>query len=498
MKLGIDFGTTFSLPAMYDEDIDEGKIMLKGGVYGIPSVFYYDRENGVRVGQAAENAGQGNRAVNIKRDVKMSLNSSARIDGKTFTGVQIAGYIIDAVKTAALKKADEQLFDEPLEGVVISVPAAFGHNERMLILQAARLPKKEGGPELKVLGLIKEPVAAAISYFQTSLHDHTRILVYDLGGGTCDVAIVEADSSQAEKYRVIDTDMKRIGGRNWDERLIDYMKREIKKHGGGAVVDTPANTARIRKEAVAAKHDLSDSVSTEAIVDIGDPYTVLFTRALFDELTRDLFEQTVRMTRNLINRNTDRPISEFICVGGSSNMPQVQEGLRKAFPNLKLRVYEPEKAIALGAAIYAQYCDTAISADSFSDNTGPVSDISPHSFGIRTFRDYDEDPFDEIIVNLILRKDRLPKSASHRFRTVEDGQTWVSFKVYESERTESEYKFDYDGKEPVMDIQLDLHGAYPKDTRLQVDMNLNSSMLLCATAKDENGHSITVEQQLHF
>ena len=143
------------------------------------------------VGQSAKNTDQDNGAVNIKRSIKLSLNSSAQIDSRTFTGIQIAVYIMNEVKTDALKEADRKVFDESLECVIISVPAAFGHNERMLILQAARILVKEGSPELKVLGLIKEPVAAAISYFQTSLKDKTRSPVYDLGGRDRNSRIIE-------------------------------------------------------------------------------------------------------------------------------------------------------------------------------------------------------------------------------------------------------------------------------------------------------------------
>lgn len=498
MKLGIDFGTTFSLPAMHDEISDHDIILLKGGIYGIPSVVYYDSERGVLVGHAAESAGQGSKAVNLKRDIKMSLNASVLIGGRTFTGVELAGYILSAVKAAAVKMAEEELLDEPIEGAVISVPAAFGHNERKMILEAARMPESKGGPGLNVIGLIKEPVAAAISYFQASLKDKTRILVYDLGGGTCDVAIVEADSTQSEKYRVIAAGMKRIGGRDWDNRLVEYMQREIGKKAGVSAVNSPGNTARIRREAVVAKHALSDNPTFTATVDIGDQYAIDFTRELFDELTGDLFRETLELTRSIIERNKDKDISEFICVGGSSNMPQVQEGLKKAFPSMNFRVYRPEKAIALGAAVYAQYCDTSITADSLGDNKGPVSDISPHSFGIRAYWNYDEDPEYEVIFNLIFKDDRLPKSASHIFRTTTHGQKRVSFKVYESERTESEYDFVYDCREPIMDVILDLKEVYPKGTPMNVDMTLNSSGLLCVVAQDDNGHIITVEQQLHF
>ena len=170
--------------------------------YGVPSLFYYDESDGVLIGEEAEEAGQGNQAKNLKREIKLELNSTFIADGKLFSAKEIVGYILDYLKEWSLQVAKTKLIDEPLEGVVISVPAAFEHNEKAFIRKAAEIANSKGGPGLKVLGLIKEPVAAALAYF-----DNTKILVYDLGGGTCDIAIVKSDEYAVEKYTVIDSDM---------------------------------------------------------------------------------------------------------------------------------------------------------------------------------------------------------------------------------------------------------------------------------------------------
>ena len=496
MKLGIDFGTSFSLPAVQFRG--ESYILLPGGTYGIPSVFYYDSaDNLPLVGIAAEDAGQGEYSSSLIREIKMSLSSNVKSGGKTFSGSQVAGYILAKVKEIALSTAEEKAIDERLEGVVISVPAAFGHNEKELILQAARMPVSEGGPGFNVLGLVKEPVAAALAYFKASLADHTQILVYDLGGGTCDVAIVEADSTQAEKYRVIDADMKRIGGRDWDKKLAEYIANEIRKQAGINISGNSAYMERIKRAAVAVKHNFSEKIAgkyrdkVSARIDIeGRTRTVQVTKTIFDELTSELFLETVKLTKQLIQRNPGLNISKFICVGGSSNMPQVKEGIRNAFPNFDIRIYEPEKAIAFGASIYAESCGTGISL---------LSDIAPFSYGIRTCRDYDRDPDDEIIVNLVRKADRLPKTQSHNFYTVENNQAHVSFKVYESSIREDRYDYVYDDKnEPIMDVILEIPPVYPKDTRLSVDMTLTESGIIEVTARDENGHTQKGRKQLHF
>ena len=133
MKIGIDFGTSYSLPAM--PYLDTNIVLLPSGKYGIPSVFYYDEWEGVLVGEEAENAGQGEEAKNLKREIKLELNSGFVADGKTFSAKQIVGYILNNVKENALAAANAKLINDELEGVVISVPAAFSHNEKEIITE---------------------------------------------------------------------------------------------------------------------------------------------------------------------------------------------------------------------------------------------------------------------------------------------------------------------------------------------------------------------------
>ena len=213
--------------------------------------------NGVLIGHDAEDAGQGNQAKNLKREIKMELNSTFVADGKRFSAKEIVGHILNYVKEISLQTAREKMINEPLEGVVISVPAAFTMNEKEFICAAAEIPENRGGPGLNVLDFIKEPVAAALTYFSTPLTNNTKILVYDLGGGTCDVAIVKADSSADEKYTVVDSAMCRIGGKDWDEKLQKYITDELEKNSGVSVRDNPAYTEKIKRAAIKAKEDFS-------------------------------------------------------------------------------------------------------------------------------------------------------------------------------------------------------------------------------------------------
>lgn len=492
MKIGIDFGTSFSLPAV--NWMDSGVILLPSGKYGIPSVFYYDEWEGVLVGEAAENAGQGEEAANLKREIKLELGSTFTADGKTFTAKQIVGCILNNVKEQALSAAKSKLIGETLEGVVISVPAAFSNNEKEFIREAARIPAAQGGPELNVLGFIKEPVAAALAYFKTSLADKTRILVYDLGGGTCDAAIVEADSSAAEKYIVIDSDMIRIGGKDWDERLEGYIRDALEQQSGMQLGDHPGYREKIKRAAISAKHAFSEKVGenyrdrVRARVEInGRSYQVPILKETLRTLTADLLEETIRMTRKLLDRNGGGGVTQIICVGGSSNMPQVTEGLAAAFPAMELRVFEPEKSIAIGAAIYAEYCD---GQDTF------LSDIASFSYGSDCCRNYDVDPNDKIVINLIRKGDRLPVTRTHRFSTTREGQERVRFAIYESDTAADEYTFD-PNKKPIMQIVLQLPPNQPKRTIAVLHLTLTTDGIIEAVADDEKGHSIRVQKDLN-
>lgn len=494
MKIGIDFGTSFSLPAT--SYLNQNVILLPGGKYGIPSVFYYSDWDGVLIGEEAERAGQGTDAKNLKREIKLELNSSFTADGKTFTAKQIVGYILNFIKENAIETASkEKLINEPLEGVVISVPAAFEHNEKALIKEASEIPASQGGPQLNVLGFIKEPVAAALSYFKTSLADKTKVIVYDLGGGTCDIAIVEANSALKEKYTVVDSDMIRIGGKNWDSKLESYIIREIEKQSGKNLRNNPGYLEKIKREAITAKHAFSERIAgkyrdrVKARVEIdGRTYQVPITKEIFDELTLDLFNQTVKLTKAVLDRNNGSSISKIVCVGGGSNMPQIQEGLKREFPTKSIQVFEPEKAVAIGAAIYAQYCD---GKDTF------LSDIAAFSYGTDCLRNYDNLD-DLVVVNLIKKGERLPLTRKHEFSTTKDNQRNMNFGIIENSNAIDKYDYERNSSPYIMEVVLELPPNMPKGTLATLHMTLTADGIIEVTADDRNGKTITAKKQLYF
>lgn len=286
MYLGIDFGTSFSqISTLY---LGQPLLLLNPGEYGIPSEFYYDRDCGILIGQDALDAGQGDAAACLVSEVKMAILSgkSYTLDGRTFTAREIVREIYKALVTKAVQVARKRSVDTDIEGVVISVPAKFGMQERNLIAQAAK--ECMDGVKLPVAAVIKEPVAAAISYYSTNLENDRHVLVYDLGGGTCDVALVRADDSVAEHYTVVDSDMVRLGGRNWDEALIGYLTQIIEHKSGVRIRGSVGYEQKLRRAAVAVKHDLSDPARTSAIARVelnGRIFTAPVSRNVFDEIT---------------------------------------------------------------------------------------------------------------------------------------------------------------------------------------------------------------------
>lgn len=497
MKIGIDFGTSFSLPATVY--LNQNLVLLPSGKYGIPSIFYYDGWSGILIGEEAESAGQGESAKNMKREIKLELNSNFIADGKKFSAEEIVGHILNYVKQYAIDTAQQKMINSKLEGVVISVPAAFTHNEKEIIKNSVEKSMVNGFTPIKVLGFIKEPVAAALSYFKTTLADKTKVLVYDLGGGTCDVAIVEANSSAKEKYTVLDSDMIRVGGKDWDSKLQEYILRKLEVLCGNCDLSkNPGYMEKIKRAAISVKHAFSEKIMgryrdrTTANVEIdGRLYRIPLDNNIFNELTNELFNKTLKLTKEIIAKNNCQNIKKIICVGGSSNMPQVQEGLKRAFPRMEIQVFEPEKAIAIGAAIYAESCDIKS-----IDNT-LVSDITPFSYGIKCYENYAKDPNKMIILNLLKKGDRLPVSNNHSFVTIMDNQVASSFEVYENINKVD--KYDYNPFENhIMEVVLELPPNKKKGYKTHVCLELSTNGMLNIKAYDNAGNIITASKKINF
>lgn len=481
MYLGIDFGTSFSqVSTMY---LGQPLLLLNPGEYGIPSEFYYDKECGVLVGQDALDAGQGEAAANLVTEVKMAILSgkSFVLDGRTFSAKEIIKEIYKTLIMKATQVAKKRSINTNIEGIVISVPAKFGMQERGLISEAAK--ECLGTTKVPIRAIIKEPVAAAISYYNTELEDNKYILVYDLGGGTCDVALVRSDSSSAEHYTVVDSDMVRLGGRNWDEELVKYITRIIENKSGIRIHGNVGYEEKIRRTAISVKHDLSDPSKSRSIARVelnGRIYTTPVSRTVFDEITSHLLRQTLDCLQDVYDKHyLSCKIDEIICVGGSSNMLQVEEGLLKRFPKCKIRLYEPEHAVVNGATIYANMPQINV-----------LKDVASFSYGTDANTHYGYPDNIEIVSNIIFKGAKLPVTQSKGYCPSSDNQRIVAFRIFESEYMDDEYERTRPDKRFVGTVELRLPPNSKKDLSLRCQLSLNTEGMLEVTASEPSGKKV--------
>lgn len=481
MFLGIDFGTSFSqVSTMY---LGQPLLLLNPGEYGIPSEFYYDRDCGILIGQDALDAGQGEAAANLVTEVKMAILSgkSFVLDGKTFSAKDIIKEIYKTLILKAVQVAKKRSINTNIEGIVISVPAKFGMQERGLIAEAAR--ECLGTTKVPIRAIIKEPVAAAISYYNTELEDNKYILVYDLGGGTCDVALVCSDSSSAEHYTVVDSDMVRLGGRNWDEELVKYITQIIENKSGIRIKGNVGYEEKIRRTAITVKHDLSDPTKSRSIARVelnGRIYTTPISKTVFDEITAHLLRQTLDCLQDVYDKHSiSCKIDEIICVGGSSNMLQVEEGLLKRFPKCKIRLYEPEHAVVNGATIYANMPQINV-----------LKDVASFSYGTDSNTHYGYPDNKEIISNIIFKGSKLPVTQSKGYCPTRDGQEVVAFRIFESEYMDDEYDRTRPEKRFIGTVELRLPPNSKKDLSLRCQLSLNAEGMLEVTASEPSGKRV--------
>lgn len=490
MYLGIDIGTTFSkISTIY---LSKPFVLHLPNEYGIPSVFYYDKENGILIGNDALDAGQGMAAANLVSEVKMKLSQSFVLDGRTFTSKEIVSEICKVLVKRGQQIARTRGISEAIEGVVISVPAKFGMQERQLIYGAVKMSFPN--MDVKIQDIAKEPVAAALSYFHETLQNNTNVLVYDLGGGTCDVALVRSNDSLTERFEVIDSDMIRVGGRNWDEAVGDYLIEAVENKNKIVVKGNPAYEEKIRRAAMDVKHKLSDPFNERAIarVEINGRITAIpITRTLFEEITTHLLNETLECLQDVYDRNLfECQVSDIICVGGSSNMPQIEAGIKQKFPQCRVQIHEPEHAVVNGNAVYA---------DLLKGRTGNglvLKDVSSFSYGVEVYDDYHKDPNHLIISNIILRGSELPAEKSKIYFPTNDKQKEVWFEVYESEIGENKYEKTEENKRSVGCVILALSKGADASKPITCNMKLNHAGILEVTATDFKGKKVEASFQL--
>ncbi|KYD11608.1 molecular chaperone DnaK [Heyndrickxia sporothermodurans] len=411
--IGIDLGTTNSCVAVLEGG--EPKVIPNPeGNRTTPSVVSF--KNGERqVGEVAKRQAitNPNTIISIKRH--MGTNHKETIEGKEYTPQEVSAMILQYIKSYA-----EEYLGETVDKAVITVPAYFNDAER----QATKDAGKIAG--LEVERIINEPTAAALAYGLDKMDEDQTILVYDLGGGTFDVSILELGDGVFE-VRATAGDNK-LGGDDFDQVIIDYLVAEFKKENGIDLSKDKMAMQRLKDAAEKAKKDLSGVTSTQIslpFITAGEAgplhLEVNLTRAKFEEISADLVERTMGPTRRALQDAGLSPneIDKVILVGGSTRIPAVQEAIRKETGKDPHKGVNPDEVVAMGAAIQGGVL------------TGDVKDVvlldvTPLSLGIETMGG--------VFTKLIERNTTIPTSKSQVFSTAADNQTAVDIHVLQGER----------------------------------------------------------------
>lgn len=417
--IGIDLGTTNSCVAV----LEGGEPVIIPNAEGnrtTPSIVGFSKNGERLVGQIAKRQAITNpdrTVLSVKRE--MGTNHKNVIDGKTYTPPEISAIILSKLKQDA-----EAYLGEPVSQAVITVPAYFSDSQR----QATKDAGKIAG--LEVLRIINEPTAAALSY-GLDKEDNQKILVFDLGGGTFDVSILELGDGVFEVLAT--SGNNRLGGDDFDARVMDYMVEEFKKEQGIDLKNDKMAIQRLKEAAEKAKIELSSVVQSNInlpfiTADASGPkhLDMTITRAKFDELTHDLVEATMGPARKALSDaglDVDK-LNKVILVGGSTRIPSVQEAVKKLTGKEPYKGINPDECVALGAAIQA-----AVLTGEVKDVL--LLDVTPLSLGIETLGG--------VSTKLIERNTTIPTKKSQIFSTAADGQTSVEIHVLQGEREMASY-----------------------------------------------------------
>ena len=459
---GIDLGTTKSCIARLDHNGTPEVIRnLEDASDTLASAVYFENADNVVVGNSAKDMVEidGDRVVQfVKREIGKPNAPTYEFDGRTYTPVEISSLILKRLK----QMVEEQ--GGTVDDVVITCPAYFGMEERNATRQAGELAG------MNVLAMINEPTAAALSYCVQQFQGERTILVYDLGGGAFDVAIIKMSlftnefGEEVQKVKVVATDGNdRLGGKDWDDRLFDYILQQCCEENGLAPEWIMKETIQMIKSRVEQiKKKLSNAEKARVHINVNGTMTLIeISRQKFEELTADLVAQTMTYVENTLQRAGDLEIDTVLLVGGSTFMPMIRNAVEARFPG-KVQCEDHELAVAKGAAIYGGMLDGEVDKQDKESTPELISgttcersalvERTSYSFGIGVCNwvgDY-------VIDNLIKIGTVMPATAVKTYYTGTDNMERISLSMFENMSNE-------DNVIPCVDNMGELQSTDPAD-----------------------------------
>ncbi|MDP3516396.1 MAG: molecular chaperone DnaK [Pseudohongiella sp.] len=487
--IGIDLGTTNSCVAI----MEGGKAKVLENAEGdrtTPSIIAYTKDGETLVGQPAKRQSVTNpkntlfaikRLIGrqfkddvVQKDIKMvpyeiskADNGDAwvRVNGENMSPPQISAQVLKK-----MKKTAEDYLGEPVTEAVVTVPAYFNDAQRQATKDAGRIAG------LEVKRIINEPTAAALAYGMDKKGGDSTIAVYDLGGGTFDISIIEiAETDGEHTFEVLSTNGDTfLGGEDFDLRLIDYLADEFKKETGLDLRNDALALQRLKEAAEKAKIELSSAQQTEinlpyVTADASGPKHLVqkLTRAKFESLVEELVERTMAPLRMALkDANLDvSKIDDVILVGGQTRMPMVQKKVAEFFGKEARRDVNPDEAVALGAAIQAAVLSGEV-------NDVLLLDVTPLSLGIETLGG--------VTSVLIEKNTTIPTKKTQVFSTADDNQTAVTIHVVQGERKQANQNKSL-GRFDLSDIPPSPRGM----PQIEVAFDLDANGILNVSAKDK-------------
>ena len=468
--IGIDLGTTNSCVSVMEGG--EAKVIANAeGARTTPSVVAF-KDGEIQVGEVAKRQVITNpdTVSSIKRH--MGTTHKEKVNGKTYTPQEISAMILQN-----LKKTAEDYLGHPVTEAVITVPAYFNDAER----QATKDAGKIAGLDVK--RIINEPTAAALAYGIDKTDKTQTVLVYDLGGGTFDVSILELAEGT---FEVISTSGdNRLGGDDFDHKIMDWLVSDFKKETAVDLSKDKMAMQRLKDAAEKAKKDLSGITSTQIslpFISVGPSGPVhlekALSRAKFNELTSDLVEKTMGPVRKALKDAgmTHNDLHQVILVGGSTRIPSVQEAIKKELKKEPNRGVNPDEVVAMGAAIQG-----GVLAGDVKDVL--LLDVTPLSLGIETLG--------SVFTKLIERNTTIPTSKSQVFSTAADNQPAVDLHVLQGERPMANQNKTL-GRFQLTDIPPAPRGI----PQIEVSFDIDANGIVNVKAKDlgtSKEQSITIQ-----